>query len=419
MQEGRLEMQYKCPTCGADMIFNAAGGTLKCSGCGREEQIEGFEQNGEVRQMADIPPRTAVMTDSDQVHIYKCQSCGAEIQTDAQTVATECSFCGSPVILTDRMAGTLRPDYIIPFKIEKREANKAFQEWVAKLKFSPAEFRNMVKVKHVEGLYAPFWIYDVAGQGSARYDCVKEKKHTQGNEEITEESHYDVYREVDLTYAKIPADASQRLDDKLMDIMEPYDYGELKPFSAPYLSGYKAEKYDYQESEVFPRVKKRVEDYMDNYISSTISGYNHESRVEKHYDIKRMETHYTLFPMWINYVKYRDKDYSFAMNGQTGKISGHPPISKGIVSAHIAVITAIIFAILFLLRTFVHLKIHPVAAAVIGLVAALIIVLPQASGAGRKVTVGAKTYLDETRSRIVRRYDRFTHTTTTRRTINK
>ncbi len=414
-----MEIQYKCPNCGADMTFDTRSGTLKCAGCGREERIDTFEQNGTMRSVADAAPRTMEMTDADQVHIYKCQSCGAEIQTDAQTVATECSFCGSPVILTDRMSGTLKPDYIIPFKIEKREANKAFQEWVSKLKFSPFEFRSMVKVKHVEGLYAPFWIYDVAGQGSARFDCVKTKSYTQGDERVTEEMHYDVYRQVDLTFAKVPADASQRLDDKLMDIMEPYDYADLKPFAAPYLSGYKAEKYDYKEDEVYPRVKSRVDNYMDNYISSTISGYNSTNRMEKHYDINRLEAHYTLFPMWINYVKYKDKDYSFAMNGQTGKISGHPPISKGIVTLHIAIITAVIFGILFALRTFAHLGIHPAAAAVIGLVVALIVVLPQASGAGRKVTVGQKTYLDEGRSRIVSKYDRFTHTTTKRQKINK
>ena len=39
------------------------------------------------------------------------------------------------------------------------------------------------------------------------------------------------------------------------------------------------------------------------------------------------KTRYVLLPVWMLASKYKDKDYMFAMNGQTGKMVGNLPIS--------------------------------------------------------------------------------------------
>lgn len=38
---------------------------------------------------------------------------------------------------------------------------------------------------------------------------------------------------------------------------------------------------------------------------------------------------YMLLPVWMLVSRYKDKDYLFAMNGQTGKIVGELPCSTG------------------------------------------------------------------------------------------
>ena len=49
---------------------------------------------------------------------------------------------------------------------------------------------------------------------------------------------------------------------------------------------------------------------------------------------------YALFPVYMLNTKYRDKTYTFAMNGQTGKFVGKLPVSKGRFAAWAAGIAA-------------------------------------------------------------------------------
>ena len=59
-----------------------------------------------------------------------------------------------------------------------------------------------------------------------------------------------------------------------MDRLEPYSYNNLKNFKMPYLAGYIAEKYDYDDDELLPRIKNGINSYVETYLSSTISGYS-------------------------------------------------------------------------------------------------------------------------------------------------
>ena len=68
---------------------------------------------------------------------------------------------------------------------------------------------------------------------------------------------------------------------------------------------------------------------MKNYISSTVAGYTSTtySTQNVNKDIKNIK--YTLFPVWMLNIKYKDKMHLFAMNGQTGKFVGNIPVDKG------------------------------------------------------------------------------------------
>ena len=45
--------------------------------------------------------------------------------------------------------------------------------------------------------------------------------------------------------------------------------------------------------------------------------------------MKEKSIDYALLPVWILNYKYQGKNYTFALNGQTGKIVGNRPIAKG------------------------------------------------------------------------------------------
>lgn len=351
---------YKCPNCGADMGFDANSGMLKCYSCKREDSIEkmagntDFPGNAQVSYNIDEDDKRAEETSfekdfndnlyednpsphqtfsRDEVSEYNCKNCGAVLITEPQTTAIKCSFCGAGVVISDRLSGTFAPDYVIPFSITKEQAQAAFKKWCKKGLLTPNDFKVADRIKDITGLYVPFWLYDINGKGEAVATCTKVRTYTRGDWIYTETKYYHVYRKVDLDYLKVPCDASKKMDDAMMDKLEPYPYKNLKEFQMPYLAGYIAEKYDYDDEELLPRVKNRVYSYVEAYLRSTITGYStvHFNKMDIH--IRKKQSNYTLLPVWMVCYDYKQSEHTFAMNGQTGKIVGRPPISAGKVAS--------------------------------------------------------------------------------------
>src|SRR5690606_37237553 len=117
----------------------------------------------------------------------------------------------------------------------------------------------------------------------------------------TETKYYDVYRDINLDYVKVPVDASEKMNDTLMDKLEPYHYDQLKSFKTPYLAGYIAEKYNYDDEQLFPRVKSKIAGFIDSYISSSIAGYASVSYKQKQINTKKQQSAYVLLPVWMLY----------------------------------------------------------------------------------------------------------------------
>lgn len=351
-----MVIQYKCPNCGNDMAFDAEQGTLSCDSCGNSMRIEDMPkpdlQEGEepIEDFEEFTPNEEYSTTFDDVGAgaaqYQCQNCGAVLITNQDTSATICSFCGAPVMLGDRLSGVLAPSKVVPFSITKQQAEEAFKKWRGKGLLLPEDFKKGNRIKGITGMYVPFWLYDLNGRGEAHATCTKVRHYTRGNYRYTETSYYDVYRKVDLNYNKIPADASAKMDDKMMDMLEPFDYNSLKDFNIPYLAGYMAEKYNYTDKDMFPRLRQRTEGYVTDYIRNSIIGYTTTTFTHRWIDVKQRHSDYTLMPVWMFCYDYKNGEHNFYMNGQTGKIVGKPPISTGKAAMWFGIFAAGIFAVL-------------------------------------------------------------------------
>ncbi|MCJ1910062.1 TFIIB-type zinc ribbon-containing protein [Planococcus ruber] len=327
--------QYKCPNCGSDMAFDAESGKLSCPNCGRQDDIETFPEENIVPEF-----------DAEEAKEYHCENCGAVILTEANTTATHCSFCGAPVVLAERLSGEFAPAKVIPFTISKEEAVEAFKKWTRNGRLTPRGFMNGDRIKKMTGMYVPFWLYDINGTAEVAAIGTRVRSYTRGDTIYTETDFYDVYRGIDLSYLKVPADASEKMDDELMDKLEPYDYSALKDFKMPYLAGFLSEKYDYDDEALFSRVESKIVPYIDSYIQSTITGYTTVSYTNKQIQTHKSKVYYTLFPVWMVYYDFENKEHTFAMNGQTGKVVGKPPISSGKVVAWFAGIAVSGFIVL-------------------------------------------------------------------------
>lgn len=368
-------IHYKCPNCGADMSFDTQSGMLRCGSCGRTDRIDQMagkqhSSGGDYSYKMDEEDRRASESgfnqdyadssdhDEDTKHStfgegeaaeYHCNNCGAVLITDTQTTATTCSFCGAGVVLGDRLSGSLAPAKVIPFSINKDQAQEAFRKWCKKGLLTPSDFMTADRIKNITGIYVPFWLYDVNGRGEIDATCTRVRTYTLGDWIYTETKYYHVYRKVDLNYSRIPCDASKKMEDQMMDKLEPYEYGNLKDFNMPYLSGFIAEKYDFDDNEMLPRIKQRAGSYVDGYLNSTIGGYTTVNIHHKDIYIRKLKSEYTLMPVWMVCYDYKNSEHTFAMNGQTGKVVGKPPLSVLKIAAWFFGISAGSFGIMQLL----------------------------------------------------------------------
>ncbi len=312
--------EYDCTNCGGPLRFNPEETNWICDYCFSKFNKEEIDKiYGETKEEG-----------LDEIHedldSYHCESCGAELIAEETTAATFCLYCKSPTIIKQRFKGEFQPQYVIPFKITKEQSKEMYKKWIGKKFFAPIEFKKDDEIDKVTGMYAPFWLFDCNAHGATSGRGTKVSTWRSGDYEYTKTKTYRVEREGNIRYEKIPVDGSKKLDDNYMTMIEPYDYNEIEEFSMHYLTGFLAEKYDVNSIECEKIMEQRAKDFVSNRLRSTISGYSSYISTSNNANLNDIKTNYSLMPLYMLVNKFKDKDYVFFINGQTGKIVGDAPI---------------------------------------------------------------------------------------------
>lgn len=350
-------IQYKCPNCNADLKFDPETQKLSCEYCLSTFSMEDISL-GTTTEKTSVPEINEVPKIDDQesyrefeehTNLYHCSSCGADIMADDQQTALFCYYCHNPVILSGKLTGSFKPGKVIGFKLTKNAAVEKFRKWIGERWFVPNDFKSEQQLEKITGLYVPFWIADC--DLTADYCAIgkKVRSWTSGNYRYTETKEFRIIRRATIFTDGIPADGESKIDDLLMESIEPFDYKEMKDFSMSYLSGFYADKYDVDKAEVFPRIRVRATDASKKLINNSVVGYTTVVPSIENYNIINTKWQYMLLPVWFMTYKYKDKMYEFAINGQTGKLAGTPPLDKGKLKRFCASIGALAAAALFLL----------------------------------------------------------------------
>ena len=121
-------------------------------------------------------------------------------------------------------------------------------------------------------------------------------------------------------------DGSSKMDDTFMESIEPYDYQAIQPFEMAYLTGFVADKYDVPYENGIERVRQRVENAIRDQVQSSLIGYSTTVPTAQNVNVSHSKAQYVLLPVWMLNTKYKGKIYTFAMNGQTGKMTGSLPV---------------------------------------------------------------------------------------------
>jgi len=342
--------EYKCPNCGADLKFDPAIQKLGCEYCDSSFTIEEIKKI--YAELEAMPTDEAVEEAKDEfaehTQLYHCKSCGAEIMADDQQTALFCYYCHNPVILSGKLSGDYKPNKVIGFRYTREQALDAFKSWCKGRKFVPSDFKSSQQLEKMTGLYVPFWVADCDVDANYRAIGKKERTWTSGEYVYTETKEYRVVRNARVLTKGIPADGESKIDDLLMEAIEPFDYKDVKDFSMSYLSGFFADKYDVDRAGVFPRIRERADKVSRELIHNSVKGYSSIKIENESYNILKTDWNYMMLPVWFMSYKYKDKVYEFAMNGQTGKLAGTPPLSKPKLVAFTSFIGAIVSLILFI-----------------------------------------------------------------------
>lgn len=322
-------MIFKCKNCSGNVIYSPEKKGMYCPFCNSSDSEERQDSRGDMKI---------------------CPNCSGEVPVEEHTSATQCPYCDSYIIVNERVEAQYAPQLILPFQLSREMVKTSLKEKFKKYVFAPADFLSEVRLNTMEGIYVPFWLYDYDVNCQYQGEGSRVRHWTTGEMEYTEISYFNISRDMDVPFQKIPVDASVKMDDAIMDLMEPYGYDTMVPFRPEFMSGFSGEKYNCAWDILEPRARQKMEEDVNALLQQTISGYGSVRQIHRNVNVKQQQNNYGLLPVWKYTYEYKNKSYPFHINGQTGKIVGKLPVSVGKVWAYGVTIWAFLAALMGMAR---------------------------------------------------------------------
>ena len=352
--------EFKCPNCAGAITFDGSTQMMRCPYCDSEFDVEAYTQlHGEV----DAPEAPVTWAEDEHttwseeeqkyIAIYSCQSCGGEIVGEKTMGATSCPFCGNPTIVSANFAGKYKPDYVVPFAVTAGEAKAALAKFYRGKPLLSKDFASANRIEEVRGIYVPFWLFSSDVDGTIKYRATKVRTWSDSQFDYTETSHFAVVRTGEIAFDNVPVDGSLYMPDALMESIEPYDYKSKTPFTAAFLAGYLADKYDVTQEQCQPRANQRITTSTEQAFRSTVTGYTTVTQSKRNLTLQQSKVSYAFMPVWLLNTTWKGKKYTFAMNGQTGKFVGDLPTHWGRAASYFGIIAGAVTAAAFIVQTIV------------------------------------------------------------------
>ena len=321
---------------------------MKCPYCDSEFEVETLLQyqdelnraSGDDMHWDTSSGQEWTEDETTGLRIYVCNTCSGEIVGDENLGATACPFCGNPVVMKGQFSGELKPDLVIPFKLDKKAAKEKLKQHYKGKKLLPKVFMTENHINEIKGMYVPFWLFEADADADIRYKATRVRTWSDSNYYYTETQYYSVTRGGKLGFDWVPVDGSTKMEDTLMESLEPFNIADAVDFKTAYLAGYLADKYDVDAQESVKKANQRVRTSTERAFAKTVTGYSTVTPVATNIHLKNGKAKYALFPVWLLNTTWDGKKYTFAMNGQTGKMVGDLPMDKGLYRKWLFGVTA-------------------------------------------------------------------------------
>jgi DNA-directed RNA polymerase subunit RPC12/RpoP len=340
-------LDYKCPQCGGNLVYSAEVGLMVCDNCGSRFDPREFQAQPQPpdpaasASAAGAPPQgapepvpgetaqaAAAAWPPAQFDQYTCRSCGAVVVAAATEAAGTCPYCRSPIVITQQLEGELAPDLVIPFQTTRDQAVAALTKLYGKKRLLPKVFSAQNFVDEVKGVYVPFWLFDYDIHLIEHYTATDVSTVHMGSRRHITTRKYAADRAGDARFLGIPVDGSVNMPDAIMESVEPFDLTQAVPFEPSYLPGFLAERYDVDSSQAAARAHDRLIKSAGTIFQDTVTGHERVASAGAEVFIKQTRLHYALLPVWMLTTFWRGQRFTFAMNGQTGRMIGDLPLDR-------------------------------------------------------------------------------------------
>ncbi len=338
---------YLCESCGGIVHFDIRRRGFFCISCHspvaverRKSQVDEYDFNGyEARERASQPLAG--------LSVSECGSCGGQIQFSQFDVAARCPMCGSPSVRKAMAVSGIPPEGVVPFRIDEHDAAQLFRNWIKKKWFAPNSLKKSFQEGILQGMYVPYWTYDAdaVADYSGRGGRTRTRRDKDGNVH-TYTDWYPVFGQVARFFDDLQVCASQKHSGTLTAKAAPYNtVSGIEPFTPIFLSGYTAERYSLSGKACFETARRTIESQLSSMCHSDIlaHGYDSASVGSMRVSYRKLTYKSVLVPLYTAHYRYKDKDYHYAVNGETGRIVAHYPKSAG------KILLVVLLGLLFLL----------------------------------------------------------------------
>jgi hypothetical protein len=359
--------RFPCPKCGAQVDFDAATGALLCAFCGysttipiTEQQIQEYDLEQALKDMLATPHEAGY---GEGKRSIKCESCGAVNTVDAQVISTECAFCGSNhVVPQDQVAQVVKPESLLPFRVDRARAVAEFRQWLGRGFFRPNPVKKIAQEAEarLQGVYLPFWTFDAftsswwkaeAGyyyhETESFWTTNDKGQRVQSTRQVQKVRWEPASGQLQLHFDDVLVPAAQSIERGMLERVYPFDTKALVPYEPKFLAGWGAEAYTINLSNGWQTGQQIIEQQVRSACAQQVPGDTQRNlQVKTAYS--NMTYKHVLFPVWIASYRYSDKIYHFLVNGQTGEVQGQAPVSWIKVALVVALIVIVVVLIVWL-----------------------------------------------------------------------
>ncbi len=319
-------MQFRCQNCGSEMVYSPEMNSLFCEACNSTKEIEIGEFKiieNDFKEALEKKGRFNVHIDKESVvNEVECSGCGARSIYNGEVFADKCVYCGSSYVVTVEGGDYIKPEYVIPFKIDKKEADKKIANWAKSQFYMKSDFRKSLRNDGLYGVYISFWTFDVntttpysAKRGVYIEDNAVERNIKWSGVTGTSKVFFDDIL-VHAVGNKVPNISEQS---------NSFDTTLALPYNEEFISGFIAMKYEIDLEQAWEIGKEICNERIKVNIKEEIGGDEvRELKISP--SMSDVTFKHVILPIWLSGFTYKDQVYTYIVNGQTGRVSGKYPL---------------------------------------------------------------------------------------------